>query len=276
MLEKYEHLDANTIVDTVKKDMVSKDVLVQDAGCLILLKTLEGFHKGDEKSEFIFGKLSEDQNVVNCAADIIDSRLLGWYNPEDADEIDEDIRIYTPLFVVLGKANNKMARYVLAKSFLYLRGHPDVLKLIPMNEELAVYSIRRLKDIESRYCCIYPGKEVVVDMLEKDSRYRLLEMFLNFLETNNKQGDKMKKEMKEFVIDCLKYGDSKNGYIIRILAAKLAGNLVKDGDMELLGMIKELSKTDPYYVHAYIGKAGFSLTELHYPVREACKKMLNH
>jgi hypothetical protein len=86
----------------------------------------------------------------------------------------------------------------------------------------------------------------------------------------------MKKEMKEFVIDCLKYGDSKNGYIIRILAAKLAGNLVKDGDMELLGMIKELSKTDPYYVHAYIGKAGFSLTELHYPVREACKKMLNH
>jgi hypothetical protein len=275
MLEKYEHLDVNNVVDTVKKDMLSKDVLVQDAGCLILLKTLEGLKKGDTKSNFIFSKLSEDQSVVNSVADIIDSRLLGWYNPEASDEIDEDIRIYTPLFIILGRANNKMARYTLTKSILYLRGHPDVLKLIPLNEELAAYSIRRLKDIQSRYCCIYPGKEVVVDMLDKDSRYRILEMFENFLETNNKPGDKMKKEMKEFFIDCMKYGDSKNGYIIRTLAVKLAGRLAKSGDNELFGKIEVISKTDPFYVHAYIGRAGFSLTELNYPVREACKKIIN-
>jgi hypothetical protein len=174
LLETYEHVDASKIIDTVKQDLLSKDALVQDAGCLVLLKTLEGFKKGQKRDQFIFGELSADPKVVGSVVDIIDSRLLGWYNPQVPEEIDEDIRIYSPLFIILGKANNKMARYTLAKSFLYLGGHPDILNLIPMNEELTVYSLRRLKDIESRFCCIYPGKEVVVDMLAKDSRYRML------------------------------------------------------------------------------------------------------
>jgi hypothetical protein len=275
MLETYEHLDASKIVDTVRIDLLSKDALVQDAGCLILLKTLEGFKKGEKRDEFIFSKLSADQKIVGSVADIIDSRLLGWYNPEESDQIDDDIRIYTPLFIILGKSDNKMARYTLAKALLYLRGHPDIIKLIQLNEELAIYSLRRLKDIESKYCCIYPGKETVAEMLEKDSRYSLLDLYENFLEANNKPGDRMKKEMKEFVVDCMKYGDSKNGYVVRIKAVKVAGMLLKSGDMELRGKIEEISKTDPFYVHSYIGKAGFSLTELFYPVRETCMRILH-
>jgi hypothetical protein len=274
ILETYEHGDAATIVDNVKQDLLSEDPLMQDAGCIILLKTLEALQKSDGKAEFIFNRLSGDPKVVGSAADIIDSRLLGWYNPEDSEENEDDIRIYTPLFHLLGKADSKMARRTLARSILCLRGHPDILKMIPMNEELASFSLRRLKDIESKFCCLYPGRESVVDMLEKDSRYGLLDMYENYLLTNNRPGEKMKKEMKEFIIECMGYGDLKNGYVIRIKAAKLAGMLVRDGDSDLIGKIKEVSQNDPYYIHAYIGRAGFSLTELNYPVRETCSKLL--
>ena len=167
-----------------------------------------------------------------------------------------------------------MARGTLARSFLYLRGHQDILEMIPMNEELASVSLKRLKEIESKLCCLYPGREAVVDMLEKDSRYGMLDMFESYLATNNKPSEKMKREIKEFVLDCMGYGDSKNGYVIRIKAAKLAGILVKGGEIDLLGKIKEVSQTDPYYVHAYIGRAGYSLTELNYPVREIYSKIL--
>jgi hypothetical protein len=274
LLETYEHADANAIIETVKKDLLSEDALVQDAGCIILLKTLEGLKKDDRKSQIIFDKLSGDQTVVESAVDIIDSRLLGWYNPERSEEIDDEIRIYVPLFHILGKADSRNARGTLARSFLYLRGHPDILKIIPMNEELASISLKRLKELESKLCCLYPGREVVVEMLEKDSRYGMLDMFESYLLTNNKPGEKMKKEIKEFVLDCMGYGDSKNGYVIRIKAATLAGMLVKGGETDLLGKIREVSQTDPYYVHAFTGRAGYSLMELNYPVREACSKIL--
>jgi hypothetical protein len=275
MLETYEHVDADSIIDRVKKDLLSKDALVQDAACIILLKAVEEMKKGVGKSRIIFGRLSGDPEVVGSAAEIIDSRLLGWYNPEESEEIDDDIKIYVPLFLILGKADSKMARGTLARSFFYLRGHPDILKMIPMDEELSSFSLRRLKDIESKFCCLYPGRESVVDMLEKDSRYSLLDMYENYLLANNRPGEKMKKEMKEFTIDCMGYGDSKNGYIIRIKAVKLAGILVKGGDRYLTGKIKEVSQNDPYYVHAYIGRAGYSLTELNYPVREICSKIIS-
>jgi hypothetical protein len=274
ILETYEHSDAAIVADNVKKDLLSEDALVQDAGCIILSKSLEGLKKGDKKSELIFNQLSRDQKVVGCVTDIIDSRLLGWYNPEGSEENDDDIRIYAPLFHILGKADGKIARVTLVKSFLYLRGHPDILKLIQMNDELASIALIRLKEIESKFCCVYPGRETVVDMFEKDSRFGLLDMYENYLLANNRLGEKMKKEMKEFIIACMGYGDAKNGYVIRIKAAKLAGMLVKGGDKDLLGKIEEVSKNDSYYVHAYFGKAGYSLKELNFPVRETCAKIL--
>jgi hypothetical protein len=93
MLENYEHIEINTILDTIKKDLLSEDDLLQDAGCIILLKTLERLKQGDRRAEFVFAQLSGDKKVVNSAADIIDSRLLGWYNPEASEEIDDEIRI---------------------------------------------------------------------------------------------------------------------------------------------------------------------------------------
>jgi hypothetical protein len=71
----------------------------------------------------------------------------------------------------------------------------------------------------------------------------------------------------------MEYGDSKNGHLIRIKAAKIAGILVKDGENDLAPKIEDLSKNDPYYVHKHNGKTGYSMTELIYPVREIGSKI---
>lgn len=272
LLERYQHTEVQSIIDTVRADLLSKDVLVQDAGCLVLLKALDGLMAGDKKSEFIFKRLSEDQKVVVSITDIIDSRLLGWCNPEESDEIDEDIRIYVPLFIIIGKADNKMARHTISKSLLYLRNHVDIIERIGVSQELVAYSLRRLSDIKCQYCCVYPGKETVAEILEKDFRFRMLVIFEGNLKSNAKP--ELKEEIRRFVIDCLKYGNAKNGYVIRIKALQVAKLLLSEGDSELMQVVKKMSQLDPFYVHAYIGKFGFSLTELNYPVREACRKVL--
>ncbi len=274
MLENYENVEINTIIGTIKKNLLSEDALRQDAGCIMLLKTLERLKEGDGKAQFIVAQLSEDKKVVSNAAGIIDSRLLGWYNGERLEENDDDIKIYTPLFYILGKADDKTARGTLVRSLLYLHGRKDILKGIPMSEELALVSLKRLKVIKDKLCCLYPGRDFVIAMLEKDSRSGMLDIVGNFIITNKKPGEKMKKELKEFIIGCMEYGDAKNGHLIRIKAAKIAGILAKYGETDLVRKIEDLSKNDPYYVHKYNDKAGYSMTELKYPVREMSSKIL--
>jgi hypothetical protein len=92
--------------------------------------------------------------------------------------------------------------------------------------------------------------------------------------TNKNLSEKMKKEIKDFVTDCMEYGDSKNGHLIRIKAVKVAGMLIKGGEKDMARKIEDVSKNDPYYVHKYNGKAGYSMTELKYPVREISSKIL--
>ena len=273
MLANYGHIEFNAIIDTVRKDLLSEDALSQDAGCIILLKTLERLKAGDRNAEFIFAQLSEDKKVVSYAADIVDSRLLGWYSREKAED-DDDIKIYIPLFHILGKADNKTARGTLIRSFLALSGRKEILEEIPMNEELVTMSIKRLKTIEEKLCCLYPGRDFVIEMLEMDSRTGMLDIFENILMTNKNLSEKMKKEIKDFVTDCMEYGDSKNGHLIRIKAVKVAGMLIKGGEKDMARKIEDVSKNDPYYVHKYNGKTGYSMTELKYPVREISSKIL--
>jgi hypothetical protein len=274
MLENYEDVKIIALIDTIKKDLLSEDALLQDAGCIILMKTLERLKEGDRKAEFIFIQLSGDKKVVGIAADIIDSRLLGWYNREKPEENDDDIKIYTPLFQILGKADDKTARGTLVRSFLFLYGRKDILKGIQMNEELVTISLKRLEILKEKLCCVYPGRDCVIDMLEKDSRLGMLDIFESLLMANKKLSEKMKNEIKEFVIGCMEYGDLKNGSLIRIKAAAIAGILVKGGEKDLARKIEDLSKNDQYYVHKYDGKTGYSLTELKYPVREISLKIL--
>jgi hypothetical protein len=274
MLENYENVEINALIDSITKDLLSEDALLQDAGCIILLKTLGRLKEGDRKAEFIFVQLSGNEKVVSYTADIIDSRLLGWYNREKPEENDDDIKIYTPLFHILGKADDKYARGTLARSFLFLYGRKDILEEIPMNEELAAISLKRLNVLKEKLCCLYPGRDCVIDMLEKDSRLGMLDIFESFLMANKKLSEKMKKEIKEFIIGCMEYGNSKNGSLIRMKAAKIAGILVKGGEKDIARKIEDLSKNDPYYVHKYSGKAGYSMTELKYPVREISSKIL--
>lgn len=273
MLEKYEHIDADNIADSVTSDLLSPDALIQDAGCLLLLKALEGNKRKEAKSDTIFTRLAADQNVVAAVSDIVDARLAGWYNPAESEEIDDDLAVYVPLLFILGKADSKVARHTLSRSFLYLREHPEITELLPVNEGMMAFTLNRLQVIKGRNCCMYPGKELLVDMLEKDYRFGLLEMYRKYLAEGNRPNEAAKKEMKAFVNECMNYGDGKNGYVIRTLAAKVAGLLIASGEADLLAKIQAMAENDPFYVHVHIGRFGYSLTELNYPVREACRKL---
>ena len=275
ILENYEDVALSVIFDTVKKDLLSEDALVQDAGCIILLKTIDRLKEGDAKALFIVTQLSIDKKVVGAAEDIIDSRLLGWYNGEKPEETDDDIKVYASLFYILAKSDDTYARGILVKSFLCLYDRKDIFKGIPMSEELVRISLKRQKIIEDKLCCLYPGKDWVIEMLDKDSKSGMLDILENFLMVHPDFSEKMKNEIKAFTSDCLKYGDSKNGYLIRIKAAKITGMLIKNGEKDLARKLEDLSKNDPCYKHTYDKKTGYSLTELKYPVREICSKIIS-
>ncbi len=274
MLKNYECAETNAIINIVRRDLLSKDNLVQDAGCIILLKSLERLEAGDGKAQAIFARLSEDEKIIAYAADIIDSRLLGWYNNEKSEGNDDNLKIYKPLFYILAKADNKTARGTLVRSFLYIRGRKDILEGIPMSEDVFALSLKKLKIIKEKLCCLYPGRDFVVEMLEKDSRFAMLDMFEALLGTNRKPSEQMKNAIKEFIITCMEYGDAKNGCLIRIKAIKIAGILIKCGETQVTRKIEDLSKNDPYYIHKFDGESGYSLTELEYPVRKICSEIL--
>jgi hypothetical protein len=274
VLERYDQADITTVVDVIRKDLLSKDVLVQDAGCIILSKALDGFVKGDRRAESVFAQLSGDRNVVASAADIIDSRLLGWYNRERPDEDDDDIGPYVPLFHILAGTDSKTARETLARSFLFLHNRTDVLKGIVVNEELVGTLLKRLRVINERYCCVFPGREFVAEMLEKDSRLNMLDIYEDLLMAKKDLQAKVASEMSEFIAECLDYGDAKNGHTVRVKAAKIAGMLMANGESGLKPTIEDMSRHDPYFVHKKVGRAGYSIAELRYPVRDICSKIM--
>jgi hypothetical protein len=274
ILNNYETLENDTIINIVRNDLLSQDPLLQDAGCIILLKTLDRLKKDDTGAEYIFTRLAGDDSVVNCATGIIDSRLLGWYNGASSTENDGDLQIYIPLFHILGKADSKSAKGTLVRSFLCLHGRQGVFDGIPMSEDLVAISLKRLKIIGDKLCCLYPGRDLVVAMLEKNLRFNMLDVFAGVLMANKGISEKTKKEIKNFIIECMDYGDSKNGYLIRMRAVKMAGMLLNGGEKDLAWKIEDLSRNDPYYVHSYNDTSGYSITELKYPVRELSKTLI--
>jgi hypothetical protein len=274
MLERLDQVETAEILSTVTKDLLSEDALEQDAGSIILLKLRERLKAGDRKAQSLFDQLAQDRNVVNRAADIIESRLLGWYNRQNPGKNTDDMELYLPLFSILGKADNKTARGTLVRSMLYLQGRKDVFDLVSMNEELVALLLKRLDVVKQRLCCLYPGKDFVVEMLEKDLRGNMLDAFANALEATQEPGEKLIQGIKKFIVECMEYGDSKNGSVIRIKAVQIAGVLGHYGEKDLVKKIEDLSKNDPYYVHKYDDKTGYSMTELQYPVREMSLKIL--
>jgi hypothetical protein len=276
MLQNCKNVDGNTIIEVVRDDLLSNNVLLQDAGCIILLKIFHLLKNGDGKAEFIFSQLSVKKNVVYSTAEIIDSRLPGWYAEEKSEEKDDGAKIYTPLFYILGKTNYKTARGTLVRSLLYLHDRKDILGGIPVSNELVTLSLNRLKLIEKKQCCVYPGRDLVITKMENNARSGMLHLFEGILLKDKVVGEKKKHEIKQFIIDCMEYGDSKKGYLIRTKAVKLAWILVMRGETNLIRKIEDISKNDPYYIHEYNDRTGYSMTELKYPVREICSNILKY
>ena len=93
ILEHSGNFAVNAVFNTVRKDLLSKDDLLQNAGCIILLKMLDRLANRDREAEICFSRLADDAKVVNSVASIIDMRSPGWYNRAKYNENDDDIRI---------------------------------------------------------------------------------------------------------------------------------------------------------------------------------------
>lgn len=277
ILENFRQIELNTLVDAIRTDLLSNDDLLQDAGCIILLKLLERLKENDRRAISVFNRMSDDKAVVNRAAEIIDARLPGWYAGGKTIEMEmDDLIIYTPLFFILGSTHYKNARGTLLRSLLYLHERKNILKGIPLNDELVSLSLKKLRVINKKLCCVYPGKEPVVSILEHNTRSSMLSLFKGKLLTDGSVGLKLRKEINEFVDDCLLYGNSKYGHTIRLEAVEVAAILVKQGESDLLSAIEKLSKNDPYFIHSFHKETGYSMTDLRYPVREVCVEVIRH
>jgi hypothetical protein len=274
MVENYETTDSSAIIDAVQNDLVSEDALLQDAGCIMLLKVFKKLQRNDAKAQAIFTRLSRDRTAVSHAEEIIDSRLAGWCSQESIEGIRDNREIYTPLLHLLGIADDKASKGTIINAFLHLDDRGGIVEIVPVSEQLVSVSLNRLKIIGSRLCCLYPGNTIVARMLEFNLRSGLLGTFEHHLKTNVMTGGNMEDGIREFIIDCMEYGDSKNGYSIRIKAMKIAGMLAKNGEQNVYGKIEFLAKNDLFYVHRYDSGTGYSMTELRYPVRETGSRIL--
>jgi hypothetical protein len=273
-LEACDSIESDTLFEIIKSDICSNDALLQDAGCILLQKMLERQQQGDRKAETIFSRLSRDTKAVFGAVDIIDSKLSGWYTGGTPPAEDDDLRMYAPLFHILGRSDNKTALGILVRSLLYLNSRTDVFRGIPISGKVIAVSLKRLKVIEQKLCCVYPGRDIVIAVLENDTRIGMLNMFMDILSSTTPPDANRKEEMSTFIGECMEYGDRNNGHEIRIRAAKLAGILAEKGAIRLLDKVEYLSVNDPYYLHRYSDSTGFSMTELYYPVREICTQIL--
>jgi hypothetical protein len=65
ILENIRQIELNTLVDVIRIDLLSNDDLLQDAGCIILLKLIEPLREKDRVAIAVFNQLSEDKAVVN-------------------------------------------------------------------------------------------------------------------------------------------------------------------------------------------------------------------
>lgn len=275
ILKHIEKIETHILINTIKNDLLSNDLLVQEAGCIILSKILVKLKKGDHNAQFMFNQFASDKKTIISAADIIESRLPGWYAlGERTKNKGSDIHMYTPLFYLLGTTHFKIARGTLLRSLIYLNDCKHIFENIPLTEEMISLSLKRLKIIEKKMCCVYPGKDPIITILENNSRSSMLSLFKGIILTNSISDKKIRTEIKLFILDCMQYGDCYNGHLIRIQAIKIAGLLIDQGEKEFIRTIEDLSKNDPYHIHAYDEKNGYSIINLKYPVREISSEIL--
>jgi hypothetical protein len=276
LIRRYNQLSSDTIVSVVRNDLLSEEQLLQDAGCIVLLTTLDRLNHGIAESDTVFIRLSADANVARRAEAIISERMADWQITDVSDSINDDFPLYVPLFRILGRAAVKSARGVMINSVLTFGNRSEFLNVLPFDEQTALFLMKRLNSLTSTSCCVYPGKSCVLQTLDLSGRKNLLHYYSDISTEHPGISPSTVQLMGDFIVECLNFGNERYGAPIRLEALAAAASFMNATGTDLRGVIEKRVKNDPYFVHEKDPVTIYSLTRVRYPVREAAAQILRH
>jgi hypothetical protein len=268
----YEEIEA-----AVKKGLSSSDPEQQEQAVLMVADLLHAGTKSPKVNEMVH-RLAESRDVVNAASDIILERLAGWYEERNGGT-ERGMPLYYPLLHIVGMSKSKTAALTLVMALPAAGFDPVFRKSLSANERAMKTAFSKLELVESKFCCLYPGRDLVSDMQAIDFRLAMLAVYRESIDEGASGVANCSEEMKKFIADCLSYGDGKKGRIIRMRAVEIAVALVKYGHREFLPAIKKIADTDPACI-CNAGPAGsgspqrYDIAAKSFPVREKARAAL--
>jgi hypothetical protein len=261
----------------VRNELGSKDPLRRD-NAVLFLAILINAGKGDRERGILLD-LAGEREAVAAASDIIEERLAGWYE-ERGEARERSMPMYYPLFHLLSLSQSKLAGSTLLQALPAAGFDPFFRKSFFSNGNIAKIALSRLSALESRLCCFFPGKELVSDMQAIDFRLNMLAMYLEAAQSG-RQDFKSSPEMKEFVSQCLAFGDRNMGRVIRTRAVELACMCARAGIDDFLPAVRKIAASDPCLLYRSVPGEGncvprYDGGKTYYPVREKAAEELSH
>ncbi len=266
------------IVTAVRNDLASQTPSRRDRAVMFLSILINTSKKSQKEHETVL-RLAGDKSIVNIAADIVAERLIGWYEERESTQ-EKSMFMYYPLIHLLSISKSKTASITLIMAMPIVGFDVFFRKSVCSNEFILKILLFKLKTIENKLCCSYPGKDPVADMLAIDLRLNMLRMYLEETKDNDLDFQNKNVEMNKFVSGCLEFGDINKGCIIRSLAVEIACILIKSGQKDFLPAVKRIAKSDPCYLYRAGSTESNSLPQYdinskYYPVREKARKELS-
>ncbi len=277
-IEDYRSKSPAEIVTAIKNDFVSKDRSHRDRA-IIFLSSLISSAKTSQKDHATLLKLAGNKEIIYKASDIVADRIIGWYEERECGT-ERCMPQYYPLIYLLSVSKHKTAAVTLVMAQPLAGFDKYFRKSVCTNDMVLKYSLPKLKTIENKLCCFYPGKNPVADMLAIDFRLNTLRMYLEAARDNGAGYIYNNAKMKAFVSSCLQFGDEKKGRVIRSNAVELACIMIRAGRKEFLPVVKEIAESDPCYLYKAISMKSnslplYDLNIRYYPVRDKAKKELS-
>ncbi len=279
IFQDYSARSSEEIVTGIRNGLTSKDPSRRDRAVIFLSILINNGKKSRKEHEMVL-RLTENKETVNIAADIVAERLVGWYEERESAQ-ERSMPMYYPLIHLLSISKSKTAAITLIMAQPIVGFDPFFRKSVLSNELALRIVLSKLKTIENKLCCSYPGKDPVADMLAIDLRLNMLRMYLEAAKDKKGSGFLSNDiKMKSFVSGCLEFGDGNKGRIVRTMAVELACILIKAGQKDFLPAVKRITKSDPCYLYR-TGPAEsnslpqYDINNKYYPVREKAIKELS-
>ena len=287
IIREYPNCQIDDMEEMIKESLGSTEAEIQDNAVIMLSEIIiSRVNSGGEefnKADTLLLRVSRDKGAIDSIIDIIYERLPGWYEPGIACGQDEYYEMYYPLIYILGMSGDKNSLGALVRCFQYLNNNDILIQTGCFRDDFIKMVLKKYGVISNKLCCMYPGNDVVAELLEADMRFKMLNLFEGMIPSTDTDGGawiQNRKEIKKFIVDCLSYGGSKKGYLVRMKALGAAQKMIKSGERDMSRLVEGIAGKDPFYVHKRMGYAGknrrpkYSYSDIVYPVRMKARDVL--